>query len=65
MHPFLPAGEPVELFAPRASEHPVPIHLAALTDATARLAGQIAQGIMPFLPSRHYLRGLVAAARES
>ena len=31
------------------ASHPVPIHLGALTSATVELAGELADGVMPFL----------------
>jgi 5,10-methylenetetrahydromethanopterin reductase len=58
-------GEAVGAFfqAPPTA-HAVPIYLAALTTDTAAVGGELAEGIMPFLPSRAYLSRLVAAARE-
>jgi alkanesulfonate monooxygenase SsuD/methylene tetrahydromethanopterin reductase-like flavin-dependent oxidoreductase (luciferase family) len=49
----------------RPTTHPVPIYLAALTVETAAVGGEIAAGIMPFLPTRTYLSRLLAAAREA
>jgi alkanesulfonate monooxygenase SsuD/methylene tetrahydromethanopterin reductase-like flavin-dependent oxidoreductase (luciferase family) len=51
-------------FQPPPAAHAVPIYLAALTTDTAAVGGELAEGIMPFLPSRAYLSRLVAAARE-
>lgn len=58
-------GEAVGTFRPRPTAYPVPIHLAALTIETAALGGEIADGVMPFLPSRAYLTQLVTAAKEA
>ncbi len=58
-------GEAVGLFHPRPTLHAVPIYLAALTEDTAAVGGEIADGIMPFLPTRTYLSRLVAAARAA
>jgi alkanesulfonate monooxygenase SsuD/methylene tetrahydromethanopterin reductase-like flavin-dependent oxidoreductase (luciferase family) len=52
-------------FQARPATHPVPVYLAALTAETAAIGGELAEGIMPFLPSRTYLTRLVAAAREA
>lgn len=52
-------------FQPRPAAHAVPIYLAALTTETAAMGGELAEGIMPFLPSRTYLTRLIAAAREA
>jgi alkanesulfonate monooxygenase SsuD/methylene tetrahydromethanopterin reductase-like flavin-dependent oxidoreductase (luciferase family) len=58
-------GEAVGSFRPRPTTYPVPIYLAALTVETAAVGGEIAEGIMPFLPSRTYIGRLVAAAKEA
>jgi alkanesulfonate monooxygenase SsuD/methylene tetrahydromethanopterin reductase-like flavin-dependent oxidoreductase (luciferase family) len=58
-------GEAVGSFRLRPTTYPVPIYLAALTVETAALGGEIAEGIMPFLPSRTYISRLVAAAKEA
>lgn len=46
------------------SVHPVPIHLGALTSRTVELAGELADGVMPFLWSAERIaRGKAWAAR--
>ncbi len=60
------AGESAEgLFRPRRAGHAVPVLAAALTAETARVGGEVGDGIMPFLPSRSYLTELVAEARHA
>ncbi len=60
------AGESAEgLFRPRRAGHAVPVLAAALTAETARVGGEVGDGIMPFLPSRSYLTELVAEARDA
>lgn len=36
---------------------PVPVLVAALTVESAQVAGEVADGLMPFLPSLDYLKG--------
>ena len=58
------AGEPVgSFFRPRPSSRPVPVYIASVTTETAELGGELAEGIMPFLPARGYLSRLLEAAR--
>lgn len=52
-------------YRPAAAAQPVPVYAAGLTEETARLAGELADGLMPFLPTRGYLTELVAAARAA
>jgi 5,10-methylenetetrahydromethanopterin reductase len=58
------AGEPLgAFFRPRSSPHPIPVYVAAVTTETAEIGGELAEGIMPFLPARGYLGRLLAAAQ--
>lgn len=50
---------------PPPSEYPVPIYVAANTVESAVLAGQTADGIMPFLSPVSYLPELIDAAKQS
>jgi alkanesulfonate monooxygenase SsuD/methylene tetrahydromethanopterin reductase-like flavin-dependent oxidoreductase (luciferase family) len=50
-------------FHPRPATHPVPLYVAAVTTESAEIGGELAEGIMPFLPARSYLTRLVEAAR--
>lgn len=60
------AGESAEgLFRPRRAAYDVPVLAAALTAETARIGGEVGDGIMPFLASRSYLTELVAEARSA
>jgi len=60
------AGKPLgSFFRPRPSAHPVPVYVAAVTVESAEVGGELADGIMPFLPARSYLTRLVAAARSA
>lgn len=60
------AGNSTEgLFRPRRTAHDVPVLTAALTAETARIGGEVGDGIMPFLPARSYLTELVAEARTA
>jgi alkanesulfonate monooxygenase SsuD/methylene tetrahydromethanopterin reductase-like flavin-dependent oxidoreductase (luciferase family) len=60
------AGKPFgAFFRPRPSAHPVPLYVAAVTVESAEVGGELADGIMPFLPARSYLTQLVAAARSA
>ena len=53
------------LFASRPCAWPVPVLMAGLTVESARVAGEVADGLMPFLPSLDYLKQLLNATRES
>ncbi|MEZ0151534.1 MAG: LLM class flavin-dependent oxidoreductase [Candidatus Reddybacter sp.] len=50
-------------FEAKACKYSVPILLAALTTASAEVAGREADGIMPFLAGRDYLGQLIKAAK--
>ncbi|MBM4256359.1 MAG: LLM class flavin-dependent oxidoreductase [Deltaproteobacteria bacterium] len=52
-------------FRPRPSLHPVPVYVGAVTVESAEVGGEVADGIMPFLPARSYLPSLVKAARDA
>lgn len=52
-------------FEARACQYEVPILLAALTTASAEVAGREADGIMPFLAGRDYLSQLVEATKDA
>jgi len=52
-------------FRPRPSAHPVPVYVGAVTVESAEVGGEVADGIMPFLPARSYLPSLVKAAHEA
>lgn len=52
-------------FHPRPAPHPVPIYVAAVTTETAEIGGELAEGIMPFLPARSYLTRLLEAAKNA
>ncbi len=49
----------------RPSGHPIPIHLAGVAMATARLAGEIADGVMGYLATRDRFAEVTRVARES
>ena len=49
----------------RAAAHPIPIHVAGVALATARLAGEIADGLMGYLATRERFAQVVRAAREA
>jgi len=53
------------LFRPRPAAHPVPVYVGAVTVESAEVGGEVADGIMPFLPARSYLTHLVHAAKEA
>lgn len=58
------SGQPIgSFFRPRPSAHPVPVYVAAVTTESAEVGGELADGIMPFLPARSYLTRLVEAAK--
>jgi 5,10-methylenetetrahydromethanopterin reductase len=50
-------------FRPRPAASAVPVYTAAVTVETAEVGGEVADGIMPFLPARSYLTQLVTAAK--
>ena len=52
-------------FRPRSSLHPVPVYVGAVTVESAEVGGEVADGIMPFLPARSYLPSLVKAAKDA
>ncbi len=52
-------------FEAKACPYEVPILLAALTVASAEVAGREADGIMPFLAGRDYLGQLIKAAKNA
>ncbi|MBL4782400.1 MAG: LLM class flavin-dependent oxidoreductase [Porticoccaceae bacterium] len=52
-------------FEAKACQYEVPILLAALTTASAEVAGREADGIMPFLAGRDYLGQLITANRDA
>jgi 5,10-methylenetetrahydromethanopterin reductase len=52
-------------FHPRPATHPVPLYVAAVTTESAEIGGELADGIMPFLPARAYLTRLVEAAKSA
>lgn len=53
------------LFNPPPSPHPVPIYVAGNTVESARVAGALGDGIMPFLSPLTYLPTLLDAARAA
>ena len=59
------AGERIGFFQPRPAKHRVPVYVAAVTVESAVVAGEVADGIMPFLPTRSYLSRLVQTAKEA
>ena len=60
------SGQPIgSFFRPRPSVRPVPVYVAAVTSESAEVGGELADGIMPFLPSRSYLTRLVEAAQRA
>ena len=60
------AGKQIgSFFRPRPSLHPVPVYVGAVTVESAEVGGEVADGIMPFLPARSYLPSLVRAAKEA
>lgn len=52
-------------FEAKACQYKVPVLLAALTAASAEVAGREADGIMPFLAGRDYLGQLIKAAKNA
>ncbi|MCS6925616.1 MAG: LLM class flavin-dependent oxidoreductase [Candidatus Binatia bacterium] len=60
------AGQPIgTFFHPRPAPYPVPLYVAAVTTETAEIGGELAEGIMPFLPARAYLTRLCEAAKTA
>lgn len=60
------AGQSIgTFFHPRPAPYPVPIYVAAVTTETAEIGGELAEGIMPFLPTRSYLTRLFEAAKNA
>ncbi|MBI3795377.1 MAG: LLM class flavin-dependent oxidoreductase [Deltaproteobacteria bacterium] len=60
------SGQPIgSFFRPRPAAHAVPVYVAAVTTESAEIGGELAEGIMPFLPARSYLTRLVAAAKAA
>ena len=60
------SGQPLgSFFRPRPSTHPVPVYVASVTTESAEVGGELADGIMPFLPARSYLTRLVEAAKSA
>ncbi len=59
------SGEPIPGFGLRfrKPEHPIPIYFAALAMETARLAGEVADGLMLYLCTPERMRRSIAAAR--
>jgi alkanesulfonate monooxygenase SsuD/methylene tetrahydromethanopterin reductase-like flavin-dependent oxidoreductase (luciferase family) len=49
----------------RAAAHRIPIHLAGVALATARLAGEVADGLMGYLATRDRFAQVVRVAREA
>jgi len=62
---FLAGQSESPFYRPAAATRRVPVYAAGLTEETARIAGELADGLMPFLPTRGYLSELVAAARSA
>jgi alkanesulfonate monooxygenase SsuD/methylene tetrahydromethanopterin reductase-like flavin-dependent oxidoreductase (luciferase family) len=60
-------GEPTAMFGMRfrAPKHPVPIYFAALALETARLGGEIADGLMLYLCTPERMRKSIEAARDA
>ena len=52
-------------FEARGCQYEVPVLLAALTTASAEVAGREADGIMPFLAGRDYLDQLVESTKDA
>jgi len=52
-------------FEAKACQYKVPVLLAALTVASAEVAGREADGIMPFLAGRDYLGQLIKATKDA
>ncbi len=53
------------LYRPRQINFQIPLYVAAVTVESAEIGGELANGIMPFLPARSYLTRRVAAARDA
>jgi alkanesulfonate monooxygenase SsuD/methylene tetrahydromethanopterin reductase-like flavin-dependent oxidoreductase (luciferase family) len=60
------SGQPIgSFFRPRPAAQPVPVYVAAVTTESAEIGGELAEGIMPFLPARSYLTRLLEAAKTA
>ncbi len=59
-------GEGLSSFhRPQSSSYKVPVYVGAVTVESAEIGGELADGIMPFLPAIHYLTQLVDAAKQA
>ena len=59
-------GESLSAFhRPQQSSHPIPVYVGAVTAESAEIGGELADGIMPFLPALPYLTQLVEAAQTA
>ena len=59
-------GESLSAFhRPQQSNYGVPVYVGAVTAESAEIGGELADGIMPFLPALPYLTQLVEAAQAA
>ena len=59
-------GESLSAFhRPQQSNYDVPVYVGAVTAESAEIGGELADGIMPFLPALPYLTQLVEAAQAA
>lgn len=59
-------GEALSSFhRPQKSSYKVPVYVGAVTVESAAIGGELADGIMPFLPALSYLTSLVDAAKTA
>ena len=59
-------GESLSAFhRPQQSNYSVPVYVGAVTAESAEIGGELADGIMPFLPALPYLTQLVEAAHTA
>ena len=59
-------GESLSAFhRPQQSNYSVPVYVGAVTAESAEIGGELADGIMPFLPALPYLTQLVEAAQAA
>ncbi len=59
-------GESLSAFhRPQQSNYAVPVYVGAVTAESAEIGGELAEGIMPFLPALSYLTQLVEAAQTA
>lgn len=59
-------GESLSAFhRPQQSNYSVPVYVGAVTAESAEIGGELADGIMPFLPALPYLTQLVEAAQTA